>query len=40
MNRQVDIEIIGAFDPDLHYHLSTNEALVHAAKALSAFEPA
>ena len=35
MNQQIDIGIIGEFDPDLRYHVATNEALEHAGKALS-----
>ena len=35
MNQQVDIRIIGDFNPNLRYHLATNEALDHAAKILS-----
>ncbi|MGD2270715.1 MAG: hypothetical protein PVI06_09975 [Desulfobacterales bacterium] len=34
MNQQVEIGIIGEFDPDLRYHIATNEALDHAANAL------
>ena len=35
MHQQVDIGIIGEFNPDLRYHIATNEALDHAARALS-----
>ena len=35
MNEQVEIGIIGEFDPNLRYHIATNEALDHAANALS-----
>jgi CTP synthase (UTP-ammonia lyase) len=35
MNQEVEIGIIGEFDPDRRYHIATNEALNHAATALS-----
>jgi CTP synthase (UTP-ammonia lyase) len=35
MNAPLRVGIIGDFDPQLRYHLATNEALHHAAKALS-----
>jgi len=35
MNQQVEIGIIGEFDPYPRYHVATNEALDHAADALS-----
>ncbi len=34
MNQSVDIGIIGDFDPQSVYHVSTNAALQHAASAL------
>src|SRR5262245_20620145 len=35
MNDFLRVGIIGDFDPHLHYHLATNEALRHAAHTLS-----
>ena len=35
MNEPLRVGIIGDFDPQLRYHLATNEALGHAASALS-----
>ena len=35
MNQQVEVGIIGDYDPNLRYHIATNEALNHAAAALS-----
>ena len=35
MNILLRVGIIGDFDPHLRYHLATNEALCHAANALS-----
>jgi CTP synthase (UTP-ammonia lyase) len=35
MNDLLRVGIIGDFDPHLRYHLATNEALRHAAYALS-----
>ena len=35
MNAPLRVGIIGDFDPQLHYHLATNEALCHAATALA-----
>ena len=35
MNTPLRVGIIGDFDPQLRYHLATNEALGHAASALS-----
>jgi CTP synthase (UTP-ammonia lyase) len=35
MNTSLRVGIIGDFDPQLRYHLATNEALSHAASALS-----
>lgn len=35
MNREVKVGIIGDYDPHLRYHVATDEALVHAAAALS-----
>ena len=35
MNTPLRVGIIGDFDPQLRYHLATNEALCHAANALS-----
>jgi CTP synthase (UTP-ammonia lyase) len=35
MNRQLKVGIIGDYDPNLLSHIPTNEALGHAAKALS-----
>jgi CTP synthase (UTP-ammonia lyase) len=36
MNQQVRVGIIGDYDPNLRFHMATNEALDHAAAALSA----
>jgi CTP synthase (UTP-ammonia lyase) len=36
MNEPLRVGIIGDFNPQLRYHLATNEALDHAASALSA----
>jgi CTP synthase (UTP-ammonia lyase) len=35
MNQQVEVGIIGEYDPNLRHHIATNEALNHAASALS-----
>lgn len=35
MDQQVKVGIIGDYDPHLRYHIATNEALTHAAAALS-----
>jgi len=35
MNQQVEVGIIGEYDPNRRYHIATNEALNHAAAALS-----
>jgi CTP synthase (UTP-ammonia lyase) len=35
MDQQVEVAIIGEYDPNLRYHIATNEALNHAAAALS-----
>lgn len=35
MNQQVNVGIIGDYDPNLRYHIATDEALGHAATALS-----
>jgi CTP synthase (UTP-ammonia lyase) len=35
MDRTIKVGIIGDFNPDLRFHSATNEALKHAAKALS-----
>ena len=35
MARTIRVGIIGAYNPDLRFHAATNEALGHAAKALS-----
>jgi CTP synthase (UTP-ammonia lyase) len=35
MNEPLRVGIIGDFNPQLRYHLATNEALDHAASALS-----
>jgi CTP synthase (UTP-ammonia lyase) len=35
MDREVRVGIIGDYDPHLRYHIATDEALVHAAAALS-----
>ena len=35
MNQQVKVGIIGDYDPNLRYHIATDEALGHAATALS-----
>ena len=36
MDREVKVGIIGDYDPHRQYHIATNEALGHAATALSA----
>jgi CTP synthase (UTP-ammonia lyase) len=36
MHEPLRVGIIGDFNPQLRYHLATNEALGHAASALSA----
>ena len=35
MHPTLQIGIIGDYDPDLRYHIATEEALGHAAAALS-----
>jgi CTP synthase (UTP-ammonia lyase) len=35
MNQEIKVGIIGDYDPHLRYHIATDEALVHAAAALS-----
>ena len=35
MHQAIKVGIIGDYDPDLRFHNATNEALKHAAKALS-----
>jgi len=35
MNQQVEVGIIGEYDPNRPYHVATNDALNHAAAALS-----
>lgn len=35
MNKQINIGIIGEFEPFFRYHAATNEALEHAADSLS-----
>ncbi len=35
MNRTLKVGIIGDYDPDLRYHIATEDALCHAATALS-----
>jgi CTP synthase (UTP-ammonia lyase) len=35
MQRTVKVGIIGDYNPDLRYHIATDEALNHAATALS-----
>ena len=35
MNRPLRVGIIGDFEPNFHSHVATNEALSHAAGALS-----
>jgi CTP synthase (UTP-ammonia lyase) len=35
MDPEVKVGIIGDYDPHLRYHIATDEALVHAATALS-----
>jgi len=35
MNQQVKVGVIGDYDPNLRYHIATDEALGHAATALS-----
>jgi CTP synthase (UTP-ammonia lyase) len=36
MEQQIKVGIIGDYNPDLRFHAATDEALKHAAKALSA----
>jgi CTP synthase (UTP-ammonia lyase) len=35
MHQAIKVAIIGDYNPDLRFHNATNEALKHAAKALS-----
>ena len=35
MNQQVKVGVIGDYDPNMRNHIATDEALVHAANALS-----
>ena len=35
MHQAIKVAIIGDYNPDLRFHIATNEALEHAAKALS-----
>jgi len=35
MNQQLEVGIIGDYDPNLRYHIATNDALSHAAAALA-----
>jgi len=35
MNQVIKVGIIGDYDPNRRYHIATNEALEHAATALS-----
>ena len=35
MNDQLKVGVIGDYDPNLRFHIATNEALGHAARALS-----
>ncbi len=35
MTRQIKVGIVGEYDPSIRYHVSTDEALNHAANALS-----
>jgi CTP synthase (UTP-ammonia lyase) len=35
MDRSITVGIIGDYNPELRFHIATNEALKHAAKALS-----
>jgi len=35
MNQQLKVGIIGDYDPNLRFHIATNESLNHAAAALS-----
>jgi CTP synthase (UTP-ammonia lyase) len=35
MNQTIKVGIIGDYNPDLQFHRATNEALEHAARALS-----
>ncbi len=35
MNQEIRVAIIGDYNPHIHYHIATDEALVHAAAALS-----
>ncbi len=37
MDQKVKVGIIGDYDPHLRYHIATEEALSHAAAALSFF---
>jgi CTP synthase (UTP-ammonia lyase) len=35
MNQLLKVGVIGDYDPNLRFHIATNEALLHAAEALS-----
>jgi len=35
MERKINVGIIGDYNPELRFHIATNEALKHAAKLLS-----
>jgi len=35
MNQLLQVGVIGDYDPKLRFHIATNEALLHAAEALS-----
>jgi CTP synthase (UTP-ammonia lyase) len=35
MNQHIDVGIFGEYDPNRSYHVATNDALKHAATALS-----
>ncbi len=35
MNQEIEVGIIGEYDPNRPYHIATNDALNHAAAALS-----
>jgi len=35
MNQQLQVGVIGDYDPNLRFHIATNEALLNAAEALS-----
>ena len=35
MNQHLQVGVIGDYDPNLRFHIATNEALLHAAETLS-----